>query len=293
MPDVKTQTPIAWAENMFAVVRKGSAESATPEITALGSAAAQPAAAFGAITGPTFTGKVQFSGTGHAGLRLNNLTEAQRDSLTPAVGDMIFNTTTGQHEIWTGSDWVTEGVTAASGDRYIAAIIAALGLEPGERLGAVAAGGDTFEVDPAPTLDAFLSSSGDFFEVIQYMDQVLTKAHSSTLTITMDGARVADGDGSDSDSLNTVVSDVDANMDIQFATPHAWVDGKPWSVRCVSSSAGAWDITVSTSGSVAVELAPGVVIPELGANVGDALTIMGVWVGTAKVVVERTVADAA
>ena len=40
MPNVKTQTPIAWAANLFALVRKGSGGGATSELTALGSAAA-------------------------------------------------------------------------------------------------------------------------------------------------------------------------------------------------------------------------------------------------------------
>ena len=40
MPNVKTQTPIAWAANLFALVRKGSGGGSTSELTALGSAAA-------------------------------------------------------------------------------------------------------------------------------------------------------------------------------------------------------------------------------------------------------------
>jgi len=57
-------------------------------------------------TGDTLTGKLQFSGTGHAGLRLNNLTTAQRDSLTPQIGDQIFNTDTGVLETRTAIGWV-------------------------------------------------------------------------------------------------------------------------------------------------------------------------------------------
>lgn len=52
------------------------------------------------------TGKLTFSGTDHAGIRLQNLTTAQRDALTPQAGDAIFNTTTSQEETYNGTSWV-------------------------------------------------------------------------------------------------------------------------------------------------------------------------------------------
>ncbi len=52
-----------------------------------------------------------FRGLDHYGLRLNNLTTAQRDALTgsgaPFAGAAIFNTTTGQPEFYDGSNWVS------------------------------------------------------------------------------------------------------------------------------------------------------------------------------------------
>jgi hypothetical protein len=52
-----------------------------------------------------------FRGQDHYGLRLNNLTTAQRDALTgsgaPFAGAAIFNTTTGQPEFYDGSNWVS------------------------------------------------------------------------------------------------------------------------------------------------------------------------------------------
>jgi hypothetical protein len=52
-----------------------------------------------------------FLGGDHPGIRLNNLTTTQRDALTgsgaPKTGHVIFNTTTGQIEIYDGTNWVT------------------------------------------------------------------------------------------------------------------------------------------------------------------------------------------
>lgn len=47
----------------------------------------------------TLSGLLQFAGTTHAGIRVNNLTTAQRDAIAaPANGMLIFNSTTGQFE---------------------------------------------------------------------------------------------------------------------------------------------------------------------------------------------------
>ena len=64
----------------------------------------------------TFTGLQQFSGTTHAGLRLNNLTTAERDALSsPAAGMAIWNTTDGRLQLHNGSSW-TSGMVRLSGD---------------------------------------------------------------------------------------------------------------------------------------------------------------------------------
>jgi hypothetical protein len=54
-----------------------------------------------------------FRGQDHYGLRLNNLTTTQRDALTgsgaPFAGAAIFNTTTGQINVYSGSAWLPDG----------------------------------------------------------------------------------------------------------------------------------------------------------------------------------------
>lgn len=107
----------------------GSGTAATHDLTAAGRAllddadAAAQLATLGAaaLAGATFSGLVGFSGTGHAGLRLNNLTTAQRDALTGASGMAIWNTTTGRMQVHTGSGWTT-GFARTDGDAFTGAI---------------------------------------------------------------------------------------------------------------------------------------------------------------------------
>lgn len=61
------------------------------------------------ISGDVFTGLIQFSGTGHAGVKLNALTTTERNSLTAAAGMAIFNLTTSNCEFYDGSSWVVIG----------------------------------------------------------------------------------------------------------------------------------------------------------------------------------------
>jgi len=68
------------------------------------------------LAGNTFTGLQQFSGTDHAGLRLNNLTTVQRDALaSPAAGMVIWNSTDGRMQLHNGTSW-TSGMVRLSGD---------------------------------------------------------------------------------------------------------------------------------------------------------------------------------
>lgn len=60
----------------------------------------------GRQTRTTFSDLVDFSGTTHAGLKVNSLTTTQRDALVGvAVGSLIYNTTTGQLQRYEGAQW--------------------------------------------------------------------------------------------------------------------------------------------------------------------------------------------
>jgi hypothetical protein len=57
-------------------------------------------------TGDTMTGLLSFSGTDHAGIKLNSLTTTERDALSsPAAGMLIYNATTGGAEFRGAGGW--------------------------------------------------------------------------------------------------------------------------------------------------------------------------------------------
>src|SRR3990167_6959602 len=53
----------------------------------------------------TNIGLIDFSGTTHAGIQLNNLTTVQRDALTPSNGMVIYNTTDNQFQMYENGAW--------------------------------------------------------------------------------------------------------------------------------------------------------------------------------------------
>lgn len=74
------------------------------------------------LSGGTLTGLLNFSGTGHAGLQLNNLTTTQRDALaSPAAGMTVWNTTTNRLNVHDGSAW-TAGFVRLAGDTMTGAL---------------------------------------------------------------------------------------------------------------------------------------------------------------------------
>lgn len=79
-------------------------------------APATPASSGATLGANTFTGLQQFTGTTHAGLRLNNLTTTQRDALaSPTAGMVIWNTTDSRMQLHNGTAW-TSGMVRLSGD---------------------------------------------------------------------------------------------------------------------------------------------------------------------------------
>jgi hypothetical protein len=70
----------------------------------------------------TFTALQQFTGTTHAGLRLNNLTTVQRDAIaSPQAGMAIWNTTAARLQLHNGSAW-TAGMVRLDGDTMTGAL---------------------------------------------------------------------------------------------------------------------------------------------------------------------------
>lgn len=59
-------------------------------------------------------GAVRFSGTDTSGLRVKSLTEAERDALTPANGDFIYNSTAGVMNQYIAGAWAAIGTDATA-----------------------------------------------------------------------------------------------------------------------------------------------------------------------------------
>lgn len=57
------------------------------------------------LAGDTMTGLLQFSGTTHAGIKLNNLTTAQRAALTPSSGMLVLDTDLDEFCHYNGAGW--------------------------------------------------------------------------------------------------------------------------------------------------------------------------------------------
>lgn len=62
----------------------------------------------------TFAGLVDFSGTGHAGVKVNSLTTTQRDALTAANGMVVYNTINTRFEKYEAGAWVELGTDSIS-----------------------------------------------------------------------------------------------------------------------------------------------------------------------------------
>lgn len=63
------------------------------------------------IAGGTFTGDVDFSGASTT-FRIPNLTEAERDALTPLDGMLVYNTTSGEYQYYDGGAWQSVGMAS-------------------------------------------------------------------------------------------------------------------------------------------------------------------------------------
>ncbi len=75
------------------------------------------------IAGQAFSGKVEFTGTDHAGLQAISLTTTERDALTPVNGDLIYNETDSKFQMYQGSAWVDVTSVAADASTTVKGIV--------------------------------------------------------------------------------------------------------------------------------------------------------------------------
>ncbi len=74
------------------------------------------------IVGQTFTGLIDFSGTGHAGIKVNSLTTAQRTALSASNGMLVYDSTIGELYQYIGGAWsaVSAGSTQPNASETVA-----------------------------------------------------------------------------------------------------------------------------------------------------------------------------
>ena len=128
------------------------------------------------LAGGTATGLIQFSGTGHAGLRLNNLTTTQRDALTASAGMAIWNTSTGRLNIHNGTSW-SAGMVRLDGDTMTGALN-------------ITSGTATSSIPPLNMTQTW-NSGATTFRGIEFAVTNTASASTSTLLRLLNGATTA------------------------------------------------------------------------------------------------------
>lgn len=114
------------------------------------------------IAGQTFTGRIDFSGTTHSGVRLNSLTTAQRTALSASNGDVVYDTDANEAYIYQGGAWsaVSSGSTQPDSSETVAGK-----TEQGtqaEVLAGTDSGGTGAPVYAVPSLLALAAQNGSY-----------------------------------------------------------------------------------------------------------------------------------
>lgn len=128
---------------------------------------------------------------------------------------------------------------------------------------------------PAATLAQFITGTvDDYFPsvaAIRHMGLAAAKTYAATVTITLNGHRIADGDGDDSDTLiSTIAATGDCAIGFANSIAAALVRQKG-EIVVSNSGGGARAITLATANGVTVTDAPGVTNPGLGSTAGNTL----------------------
>jgi hypothetical protein len=187
------------------------------------------------IDGTTpMTGMLNFTGTTHAGLQLNNLTDAQRAALSPTVGMLIYNTTTLEIEFYNGT-WITIGTSSSSG-----ALLNAAGA-PGAGLGN---NGDYYINTTSG--DIYLKSSGTWSVIVAHG----VKSSGDTMT----GPLQFSGTGQYGLRLNNLTSSQVAGVTPQLGAvvynssidrAEIYLNGSGWTI--LSNSGSTYPLEVATA----------------------------------------------
>lgn len=219
-----------------------------------------------------------------------------------AVRNALATLTEGNRLDWTA----VKGFSSAGFGAIVQqAVIAACGLEPGDRLGAVAPDGMTFlkgssTVISFAKLDEYLTGANENLLVTvgtaRYMGLTRERAYDgTTMTLVLDGARIMDGGAHDSDGLVTEITNISSNLTINFDDIHAGLEGESLRVRCVIEAVSNYAIGFGSANGITID-ANGLANPAAtswSAAVGDALEIIATIVSPTLIRIDRYVEDTA
>lgn len=159
----------------------GELQAKLSEVTAVSVASTAGLALKVNKAGDTMTGLLDFSGTGHFGLKLNSLTTTQRDTIgVGSAGTVLWNTTTSRYDFNIGGSW--KNFVRLDGDTMTGQLVLPVGVvaTPGLRF---SAGIGIYS--PASSLGFVLSATERVrFEVTGVGGETAIKIISSARTLT-------------------------------------------------------------------------------------------------------------
>jgi hypothetical protein len=213
--------------------------------------AAQGKTLFEVLAGGAYTGAISFSGTTNSGLRVSNLTTAERDALTGAAGMVIWNTTSTQLERYSGSAWAAVAASTYAGVQAEMDAILLAGGAPAAALAATMTAILGLSGTPlvfAAATDLWTETAGYLQvtpEILKAAEAVVALTVSSNV-ITMDGSLFWNGRAT-----------VTANFTIGAPSSGTTHPRRVW----VTASGGDWTATAHANYSP-VNFGAGVTIPS-------------------------------
>jgi hypothetical protein len=185
-------------------------------------------------SGSTLTGAMLWSQTDSFGLKIQSLTTAQRNNLTPANGHIIYNTTTTQFEIYEAGVWQSLRASAVNASTTVKGLTK-LSTAPASATDPIAVGDNDVRIPSTDENDALAGTSGTPSSSNKYVT-------SDDVASAKTASKIARRDANSDVLVATTPTDGDA------ATSKTYVDGLIATTAKLKDSNLA-DVTVASSTS--------------------------------------------